>query len=191
MTVSALCLPTAGKSTAPGLGLINAPCTEVAQLEIKCWGWGGFGERGGHTHLTPELNQLSLLAVKTLAIRRSAAGATLCRPISAAWRCCLHLFGLARNPGGWGAGISKKQWKHSQFLPASVNFCEMNFQGWQRWPPATRSCTGSPSPLQVLSTAAWLQHPKSYQGFCEQRGGTTLSRAKSITMVLVARRECG
>lgn len=48
MTVSALCLSTAGKSNAPGLGLINALCTEAAQLETKCRGWGGFGEGGGH-----------------------------------------------------------------------------------------------------------------------------------------------
>lgn len=85
----------------------------------------------GRTHLTPELNQLSLLAVKILAIRcRSAAGAMLRRPISAARRCCLSLVCLAQNPRGQGEKKkSKKPWKRSQFAPASVNFCEMNFQG--------------------------------------------------------------
>lgn len=63
MTVRALCISTAGKANAPGLGLImHRSCTagdQVLGLE-GLWGKGG--------HLTPELNQLSLLTVKALAM---------------------------------------------------------------------------------------------------------------------------
>lgn len=157
----ALCLCTAGKRSTAGLGLADAPCTEVVRLEAKSQRLEALAK--GHGDIQPWECVASFPSLLKETLQRSSSSSSA----SQAALCSTELLLKSEVPGrkSGGAEKSKKPWKRSPVAPALVNFAKRIFQGLQQRPSEPRA---------ALNPSAAGRCMKD-QGICELRAGPEAS----------------